>query len=154
MRITTKLSVAVAAIVGLLFSAFGFVSAVEARVTPSSDVDQANPTITITNDGAAYGYSPAQLDAKTGQAITITNKDPNGVHSVTAKDRSFSVDVPPQSSVTLTVAKAGTYPYSASTTPRLTTQRRSPCPDRSHPGAQPAVQISRACVVDAATQYG
>ena len=111
MRTTTKLSVAVAAIVGLLFSAFGFVSAVEARVTPSSDVDQANPTITITNDGAAYGYSPAQLDAKTGQAITITNKDPNGVHSVTAKDRSFSVDVPPQSSVTLTVAKAGTYPY-------------------------------------------
>ena len=33
------------------------------------------------------------------------------MHSVTAKDRSFSVDVPPQSSVTLTVAKAGTYPY-------------------------------------------
>jgi hypothetical protein len=58
-----------------------------------------------------YTYSPAQLNAKVGQAITITNKDPNGVHGVTANDRSFSVDVPPQSSVTLTVSKAGSYPY-------------------------------------------
>jgi plastocyanin len=33
------------------------------------------------------------------------------VHSVTAKDRSFSVDVPPKSSVTLTVSKAGNYDY-------------------------------------------
>jgi plastocyanin len=110
MRTTTKLSVAVAAVAGLFFSAVGMVSPVEARATPASDA-QANPTITITNEGASYVYSPAQLDTKAGEAITLTNKDANGVHSVTAEDRAFSVDVPPQSSVTLKVSKAGTYPY-------------------------------------------
>ena len=73
--------------------------------------DQANPTITIANEGINYTFSPAELDAKVGQTITITNKDQNGVHSVTAKDHSFSVDVPPASSVTFTVKKAGSYPY-------------------------------------------
>lgn len=107
MRTTRRRSVAVAAVVGLFCSPVGiWVSRVEA-----SDVDQANPMITITNEGASYVYSPAQLDAKIGQAITLTNKDANGVHSVTADDRSFSVDVPPKSSVTLTVSKAGAYPY-------------------------------------------
>jgi len=56
-------------------------------------------------------FSPDQLAAKAGQSITVTNNDANGVHSVTAKDHSFSVDVPPKSSVTFAVAKAGTYPY-------------------------------------------
>jgi plastocyanin len=108
---TTKLTLVVAAIMGLSSSVFGALSPVEAGATPASRVDQANPTITITNEGLHYVYSPAQLDAKVGQTITITNKDPNGVHSVTAKDHSFSVDVPPQSSVTLKVSKPGSYPY-------------------------------------------
>jgi plastocyanin len=108
---TTKLAVAVAAIAGLSFTGIGIVSHDEARATPAFNVQQANPTITISNEGANYLYNPAQLDAKVGQAITITNKDPNGVHTVTAKDHSFSVDVPPQSSVTLKVSKAGNYPY-------------------------------------------
>jgi plastocyanin len=111
MSATTKLPIAVAAIVGLSFTAIGIVSHDEARATPAFNVDQANPTITITNEGDNYVFSPAQLDAKVGQAITVTNKDANGVHSVTAKDHSFSVDVPPQSSVTLKVTKAGDYPY-------------------------------------------
>jgi plastocyanin len=111
MSATKRLAVTVAAVAGLFFTAFGIVSQGEARATPGFDVDQANPTITITNEGVNYVFSPAQLDAKVGQAITVTNKDPNGVHSVTAKDHSFSVDVPPQSSVTLKVSKAGTYPY-------------------------------------------
>jgi plastocyanin len=105
------LALAVVAVAGLSFTAFGLVSPGEARATPASDVDQADPTITITNEGVNYVYSPAQLSAKVGQAVTITNKDSNGVHSVTAKDHSFSVDVPPQSSVTLTVSKPGHYPY-------------------------------------------
>jgi plastocyanin len=110
MHTTTKLSVAVAT-AGLFFSAFTIVSPVHASTSPTVDPDPANPTITITNESPNYVYSPEQLAAKVGQAITVTNKDPNGVHSVTAKDRSFSVDVPPQSSVTLTVSKAGSYPY-------------------------------------------
>jgi plastocyanin len=72
MRTTTKLSVAVAAVAGLCFSAVGMVSPVEARATPASDA-QANPTITITNQAASYVYSAAQLDTKAGQAITLTN---------------------------------------------------------------------------------
>ena len=99
-KLTIALS-AVAAIAGLSFT------------PPAVSAEQANPTITIDNTGAdpPYTYSPAQLEAKVGQAITVTNNDPNGVHSVTAKDQSFNVDVPPKSSVTLTVKKAGKYDY-------------------------------------------
>ena len=113
MSTTRKLAVAVvvAGLAGLSFTAFGVASASEAHATPAIAVDQSNPTITITNQGLNYVYDPAQLNAKVGQTITITNKDPNGVHSVTAKDHSFSVDVPPQSSVTLKISKAGNYPY-------------------------------------------
>jgi plastocyanin len=108
---TRKFALGVAAVAGLSFAVFGVVPPGEAHATPASAPAQANPTITNTSQGLNYTYSPAQLNAKVGQAITITNKDPNGVHSVTAKDRSFSVDVPPQSSVTLKVPKAGSYPY-------------------------------------------
>ena len=103
MAARTKLSIAVTAIAiaGLSF------------ITPPVSAQQAGPTITIENKGGnpPYEFSPAQLDAKVGQDITVTNNDPNGVHSVTAQDRSFSVDAPPKSSVTLTVKKAGNYPY-------------------------------------------
>jgi plastocyanin len=104
MSARTKLAIAVAAITGLSFTA-------TAPATPA--FNEANPTITIDNKGGdpPYSFSPAQLDAKVGQAITVTNNDPNGVHSVTATDRSFSVDVPPKSSATLTVSKAGKYDY-------------------------------------------
>ena len=111
MSATTKLAIPVAAIVGLSFTAIGIVSHDEVRAAPAFNVAPTNPTITITNQGLNYTFSPAQLAAKVGQTITITNKDANGVHNVTANDHSFSVDVPPQSSVTLTVAKAGHYPY-------------------------------------------
>jgi len=103
MSARTKLSIALTAvaIAGLSF-----------MTTPVS-AQQAGPTITIDNTGGnpPYQFSPAQLEAKVGQAITVTNNDSNGVHNVTAQDRSFSVDVPPKSSVTLTVTKAGNYPY-------------------------------------------
>ncbi len=102
---------ALAAVAGLSFAVFGAVPRGEAHASPAAPPAQASPTITITNEGLHYTYSPAQLNARVGQAITITNKDPNGVHSVTAQDRSFAVDVPPQSSVTLKVSKPGSYPY-------------------------------------------
>ncbi len=99
MSARTKLAIATAAIAGLSFMA------------PAVSAQQANPTITINNKGGMYTYEPDKVDAKVGQAITITNNDENGVHSVTAKDQSFNVDVPPKSSVTLTVKKPGNYPY-------------------------------------------
>ena len=105
MHARTKLGIALAAI--------AFVSPPGALASPALRVQEAGPTITITNTGSEppYTFSPAQLDAKVGQPITVTNNDSNGVHSVTAKDKTFNVDVPPKSSVTFTVSKAGTYDY-------------------------------------------
>ncbi|HEV8625866.1 MAG TPA: cupredoxin domain-containing protein [Acidimicrobiia bacterium] len=106
----TKVTVA-AAIAALSFTAIGIVSHDAARATPAFDVQQENPTITITREGYNFRFSPTQLDAKVGQPITVTNNDTYGTHSVTEKSRSFSVDVPPNSSKTLTVSKAGNYQY-------------------------------------------
>ena len=110
MSAATKLAVVVTIIAGL-FTTSGIVSHDDAEATPAFNVQQANPTITITNEGTYFTFSPAQLEAKVGQPITVTNNDPQGVHSVTEKGRSFSVDVPPNSSKTLTVSKAGNYQY-------------------------------------------
>ena len=108
----TKLAIAVGAIAGLSFTAIAIDSQNEARATPVIEVQQSNPTITITNEGLYYTFSPAQLDAQVGQPITVVNEDRHGgVHSVVDKGRTFSVDVPPQSSTTLTVSKAGNYQY-------------------------------------------
>ena len=111
MNITKRL--AVLAAVALSVTANGATALDQADASPAFNAQQAGPTITITNEGGspAYVYSPAQLDAKAGEAITVTNKDANGVHAVTAKDNSFSVDVPPKSSVTFKVSEPGTYPY-------------------------------------------
>jgi plastocyanin len=103
-------AVVVTAVAGL-FIASGIVVHDEAGATPASSVQQANPTITITSEGTYFTYSPTQLDTRVGQAITVTNNDPLGAHSVVEKNRSFSVDVPPNSSATLTVSKAGNYQY-------------------------------------------
>ena len=106
MRPATKLTIALMAVFGLWLTGIGVVQPHHARAA------EAGPAITITPGGSSpYMYEPAQVNAKAGQTITITNKDPNGVHSVTAKDRSFAVDVPPNGSATLTVPKAGSFPY-------------------------------------------
>lgn len=105
MHARTKLGIAVAAL--------ALVSQSGALATPALKVQEAGPTITIDNTGAdpPYTFSPAQLDAKVGEDITVTNNDANGVHSVTAADRTFNVDVPPKGSVTFKVSKAGKYDY-------------------------------------------
>ena len=99
------------AVMGLWFTTISIYQD-EARAT-AVEVQQGNPTITITVQPAdpQYIYNPAELNAKVGQPITVTNDDPNGVHSVTAEDRTFNVDVPPKSSVTFTVPKAGSFVY-------------------------------------------
>ena len=113
MRATTKLTIALVALMGLCLTAIDAIYQNEAGATAAINVQQANPAITITPQSSSppYAYNPAQLNAKVGQPITVTNNDPNGVHSVTAMDRSFSVDVPPNGRVTLTVQKAGSFPY-------------------------------------------
>jgi plastocyanin len=110
MSTATKFAVVITVIAGL-FTTSGIGAYDEAAATPASNVQQASPTITITNEGTYYTFRPTELEAKVGQPITVTNNDPNGAHSVTEKNRSFSVDVPPNSSATLTVSEAGNYQY-------------------------------------------
>ena len=113
MSATTKLSIALMALIGLCFTAIGAIHQNEAGATTAIKVQQPKPTITITPqpNSPPYTFNPAQVNAKVGEPITVTNNDENGVHSVTAKDHSFNVDVPPKSSVTVTVQKAGSFPY-------------------------------------------
>ena len=119
MRAATKLNIA--AVLGLGLSAIGAISQNGTGATAAVTVQQAEPKITITTQAAdpEYVYDPAELNAKVGQPITITNSDSKGAHSVTAKDGTFDVDVPPNGSVTLTVPKAGSFPYSCNYHPGL-----------------------------------
>jgi plastocyanin len=109
MSARTKFTV-IAAIAALSFTTIGIVSQDEAGARPVK-VQQGSPTITITTEGITYRWDPTHVDAKVGQPITVTNNDTYGTHSVTEKNRSFSVDVPPNSSATLTVSKAGNYEF-------------------------------------------
>ncbi len=112
LRRGTKFTIALMAVVGLCFTAIGAASQREAHATAEFKAEQASPTITIAyGTDTPYKFDPAAVEGKVGQPITVTNNDPNGVHSVTANDQTFSVDVPPKSSVSLTVQKAGSYPY-------------------------------------------
>ena len=63
-----------------------------------------------------FQYKPAELAAKVGQPITITNND-DVEHTVTANDHSFDVTVPAKGSATVTVPKAGSFPYSCTVHP-------------------------------------
>ena len=63
-----------------------------------------------------FQYNPAELAAKVGQPITVTNND-DVPHTVTAKDGSFDVTVPAKGSAQVTAAKAGDFPYTCSLHP-------------------------------------
>lgn len=119
MRAATKLIIV--AVMGLCLTGIGAVSQNGTAATAAVNAQQAEPKITITTQAAEpeYIYDPAELNAKVGQPITITNNDSKGIHSVTAKDGTFDVDVPPNGSVTLTVPKAGSFPYSCNYHPGL-----------------------------------
>lgn len=95
------------AAMGLSFTAVVIGSQYEAGATPALKVQQASATITITD----LTYDPAELAVKVGETITITNND-DAIHSVTARDGTFGVDVPAKGSATVTVPKEGSFPYS------------------------------------------
>ena len=93
MRTLTKLTIAV----GVLTLSLAAAPTVEA---------QGGPTITI-ND---FIYDPADLAAKVGQDVTVTNND-GFDHTITANDGTFDMNVPPNGTVTLKIPKAGSFPY-------------------------------------------
>lgn len=63
-----------------------------------------------------FQYNPAELAAKVGQPITITNND-DIPHTVTAKNGAFDVTVPAKGTATVTVPKPGKYDYSCTLHP-------------------------------------
>lgn len=119
MRAATKFNIA--AVMGLCLTAVGAIYPNGSAATAAVKVQQSDPKITISTQAAdpEYIYDPAELKAKVGQPITITNNDPKGAHSVTAKDGTFDVDVPPNGTVTLTIRKAGSFAYTCNYHPGL-----------------------------------
>ena len=100
MRTLTKLTIGLLAVLGLAITAVGVASDVPAGAQAGGK------TITIKD----FKNSPADLQAKVGETITVNNGD-SAPHTVTAKDGSFNVEVPANGSATLTVPKAGNHPY-------------------------------------------
>lgn len=102
MRKLTMFTAGLVAALGLSFTAVGIASEGEATA-------QAAPAAgTISID--SFQYNPAELAATVGQPITITNND-EFPHTVTAQDSTFDVEVPAKGSATVTVPKAGSFPY-------------------------------------------
>lgn len=84
-------------------------------VTPGGEsTAQAQAAAAITID--QFQYNPAELAAKVGQPITITNND-DMPHTVTAQDGTFDVTVPAKGTAQVTVPKAGSFPYSCNLHP-------------------------------------
>lgn len=104
MRKLTMLTAGLVVALGLSVTAVGVAPGGE-----STAQAQAAGAITIDQ----FQYNPAELAAKAGQAITITNND-DVPHTVTAEDGSFDVTVPEKGSGTVTVPKAGKFPYTCS----------------------------------------
>jgi plastocyanin len=100
MRTLTKLSIALVAVLGFAFTAVGVTSHAPAQAQAGGK------TITIKD----FKNSPADLQAKAGETITVTNGD-SAPHTVTAKDGAFNTEVPANGSATLTVSKPGNHPY-------------------------------------------
>jgi plastocyanin len=87
------------------------------------------PTATPTRDPSLpelhieikdFAFSPAVLQAKPGQAITVTNRD-FVAHTLTAKDRSIdSGDIVQDQSWTFIAPGPGTIPYFCEPHPQMT----------------------------------
>jgi plastocyanin len=105
--VRTKLIIVPVVALGLAVTGMTVAAQPEAGAGVQPKAAPAGPTITIKD----FMYAPAEITARAGQAITITNNDGFN-HTVTAKDGTFNLDVPANGTVTLTVSKAGTFPYS------------------------------------------
>ncbi len=107
MRKLTLLIAGLVVALGLSVTALGLAPGGQAKA-------QAEGAGAITID--QFQYNPAELAAKVGQPITVTNND-DFPHTVTAKDRSFDVTVPAKGTAQVTVAKAGKYDYTCTMHP-------------------------------------
>jgi plastocyanin len=99
-------------IVALLLAALGLVGcgggSSKGSSAKSAGAGVAGTAITIQN----FAFSPPVLLAKTGDTITVTNKD-DTEHTFTANDKSFDTG-PFKGSKTIKMNKAGTFAYHCS----------------------------------------
>jgi plastocyanin len=65
-------------------------------------------TYNVTIANMSFGKLPSEL--KVGDTITFTNQD-TVPHTVTARDHSFDLRIAPRKSDTLTLKKAGSFPF-------------------------------------------
>jgi plastocyanin len=100
MRILTKLTIALVAILAFAFTAVGVASHAPAGAQAGGK------SIDIKD----FQYSPPALQVKVGETVTVKNEDANP-HTVTAKDGSFNADVPANGTATFKVDKPGDHPY-------------------------------------------
>lgn len=107
MRKLAMLTAGLAVALGLGLTAVGLAPGSETTAEA-----QAANAITINQ----FQYNPAELTAKAGQAITVTNND-DFPHTVTAKDGAFDVTVPAKGTATVTVPKPGKYDYTCTLHP-------------------------------------
>ena len=96
------LSLGLVVALGLAFTVVGVAPGGAAPAKPPAPSSE----ITINQ----FQYNPADTGAKVGQPIKITNNY-DVPHTVTANDGSFDVSVPAKGSATVTVPKAGKFPY-------------------------------------------
>jgi plastocyanin len=74
-------------------------------------------TINVTVQGIAF--SPATVSAKVGDTIVWTNKD-FVLHSATARDHSWDVNLPPNKSSQVVLKKVGSVAYYCRVHPNMT----------------------------------
>ncbi len=102
----------------LMFSALFFLAGVSG--CGSSDGEKATPVPANTIVIKSFAYSPATLQAKVGDTITVKNED-DADHTVTAKDKSFDTGpLKKGQSATIKVTKAGRNDYICTIHPYMT----------------------------------
>jgi plastocyanin len=95
-------------VVGLILATV-LLSACGSKSSSSSSASGSNAPLTITIKN--FAFSPATLNAKVGDTITVKNED-SAPHSVTATDHSFDTGVLNKGqTATIKVDKAGTENY-------------------------------------------
>jgi plastocyanin len=113
-------SLAVVAAVALFLSGCG--GSNSSSGSTSTSTSASHPTSGGTSSSAVkisnFKFVPASVTAKQGAGVSVTNND-STAHTATADDgKSFDTgDINPGSSATITVAKAGSYPYHCSIHP-------------------------------------
>lgn len=89
-----------------------------ASTTAGSGSSAANGSTTV--DIKNYKFMPDKFTVKVGSTITVRNEDPVE-HTFTADNKTFDTgDIPAHGTKTVTVSKAGTYPYKCTIHPFMT----------------------------------